>query len=180
LKATVSDQESKIKALQELLNNANTRREVQEKEHLETHRRLLNIESTLAAAASGENSRELTNAKAGSSMDRGGKFTEETQKHTLSNMNGPNGKEEVAMDELEQNVNALFESVKANAAKQNADIEGSREEVSNYVISSTPNTNISASPSRFLLSLPFLAAGIQYFQLPLITKFLAHPLRRKG
>lgn len=142
LKATVNDQESKIKALQQLLNNANTRREVQEKEHLETHRRLLNIESTLAAAASGENSLELTNAEAESSTDRGDKFTE-IQKHTLSNTNGPTGKEEDALDELEQNVNALFESVKANSAKQKADIEGSREEVSNCVISSTPKSTIS-------------------------------------
>lgn len=143
MKATVNDQESKIKALQELLNNANTRREVQEKQHLETHRRLLNMESTLAAAASGENSLEPTNAKAGNSMDRGGKFTEENQKHTPSNTNGPNSNsKEDALDELEQNVNALFESVKANSAKQKADIEGSREEVSNYVISFTPNIRI--------------------------------------
>lgn len=153
MKATVNDQESKIKALQQLLNNANTRREVQEKEHLETHRRLLNIESTLAAAAS-EKSLELTNTEAESSTDRGDKFTEESQKYTLSNANGPNGKEEDAMDELEQNVNALFESVKANSAKQKADIEGSREEVSNYVISSTPNTNISG----VAISLPDPAA----------------------
>lgn len=143
MKATVNDQESKIKALQELLNNSNTRREVQEKEHLQTHRRLLNIEYTLAAAARGENSLELTNAEAGSSTDRGDKLTVENQKHTLSNTNGPTGKEEDAMDELEQNVNALFESVKANSAKQRADIEGSREEVSNYVISSTPKSTIS-------------------------------------
>lgn len=176
MKTTVNDQESKIKALQELLNDANIRREVQENQHLETHRRLLNIESTLAAAASGENSLELTNAKAGNSMDREGKFTEENQKHTLSNTNGPNGKEEDAMDELEQNANALFESVKANSAKQKADIEGRREEVSNYVISSTPNIHISG----VAISLPFLAAGIQCFQLPLITKFLAHSLRRKS
>lgn len=141
LKATVNDQESKIKALQQLLNNANTRREVQEKEHLETHRRLLNIESTLAAAASGENSLELTNAEAESSTDRVDKFTQ-NQKHTLSNKNGPTGKGD-AMDELEQNVNALLESVKANSAKQKAEIEGSREEVSNYVISSTPKSTIS-------------------------------------
>lgn len=143
MKAAVKDQESKIKVLQQLLNNANTGREVQEKEHLETHRRLLNIESTLAAAASGENSLESTNPEAESSTDRIDKFTGENQKHTLFNPNGPTGKEEDALDELEQNVNALFESVKANSAKQKADIEGSKEEVSNYVISSTPKSTIS-------------------------------------
>lgn len=137
MKATVSDQEMKIKALQQILNDANTRRDVQEKEHLETHRRLLNMESTLAAAARDEKSLELTNADTESSTERGDKSAEENQKNTLSN------KEEDALDELEQNVNALFESVKANSAKQQADIEGSREEVSNYAISSTPKSTIS-------------------------------------
>lgn len=138
MKATVSDQEMKIKALQQILNDANTRRDVQEKEHLETHRRLLNMESTLAAAARDEKSLELTNAD----TERD-KSAEENQKNTLSNTNEPTGKEEDALDELEQNVNALFESVKASSAKQQADIEGSREEVSNYAISSTPKSTIS-------------------------------------
>lgn len=149
MKATVSDQEMKIKALQQILNDANTRRDVQEKEHLETHRRLLNMESTLAAATRDEKSLELTNADTESSTDRGDKSTEENQKNTLSNTNEPTGKEEDALDELEQNVNALFESVKANSAKQQADIEGSREEVSNYAISSTPKSTISGVAISF-------------------------------
>lgn len=143
MKATVNNQEAKIKALQQLLNNANIRSEVQQKEHLETHRRLLNIESALAAAAIGKNSLELTNAETESCTDRGDNFTEENQKYTLSNTNGPADKEKDALNDLEQNANVLFGSVKANYAKQKADVEGSREEVSNYVISSTPNATIS-------------------------------------
>lgn len=187
MKATVNDQESKIKALQQLLNDAKTRREVQEKEHLETHRRLLNIESTLAAAARDEKSLGLKNADRESSTNRGDKLTKENQKHTQPNTNGPSGKEEDALDELEQNVNALFESVKANPAKQQADIEGSREEVSNHVISSTPKSTISgvaislpppAAISCNRNSMLSSAANYQPFSTPSPTKKLRTALSR--
>lgn len=187
MKATVNDQESKIKALQQLLNDANTRREAQEKEHLETHRRLLNIESKLAAAARGEKSPELTHADPESSTDCGDNLIEENQKHMQSNTNGPTSKEEDALDELEQNVNALFESVKANSAKQQADIEGSREEVSNYVISSTPKSAISgvaislpppAAISCSRNSMLSTAANHRPFSTPSPTKKLKTALSR--
>lgn len=187
MKATVNDQESKIKALQQLLNDANTRREAQEKEHLETHRRLLNIESKLAAAARGEKSPELTHADPERSTDCGDNLIEENQEHMQSNTNGPTSKEEDALDELEQNVNALFESVKANSAKQQADTEGSREEVSNYVISSTPKSTISgvaislpppAAISCSRNSMLSTAANHRPFSTPSPTKKLKTALSR--
>lgn len=187
MKATVDDQESKIKSLQQLLNDANTRREAQESEHLETHRRLLNIESKLAAAAQGEKSRELTYADSESSTGRGDNLVKENQKHTQSNINGSASKEEDALDELEQNVNALFESVKANSAKQQADIEVSREEVSNYVISSTPKSIISdvaiSPPPPVAIScsrntMLSTAANHQPFSTPSPTKKLRTALSR--
>lgn len=126
-----------------------------EKEYLETHRKLLNIELTATAASSGKKSLELLNAEAEGSTDRGDKFTEENQKHTLSNTNGPTDKVKFTLNDLGQSINALSGSVKGNFAKQKADTEDSKEEVSNYVPSFTANAAISGVP---LLSLPPPAA----------------------
>lgn len=149
LKATVKDQDAKIKALQQLLDNSNIRQQLGEKEPLETFRKLLNIESTVTAASSGKKSLELTNGEAESSTDREDKFTE-NQKHTLSNTNPPTREGKFALNDLGQRV-------KGNSTKQRADTEESREEVSNYVPSFTPTnaTTISGIP---LLSLPPPAA----------------------
>lgn len=76
-------------------------------------------------------------------------MTEKNQKLAQSITNGPTGEEEDVLDELEQNVNALFESVKANSAKQQAD-KASRDEVSDYVISSAPKS----TTSGLAISLP--------------------------
>lgn len=155
MKATVNGQEEKLRALQQLLDNANIRRRLLENEYLETHQKLLNIESKVAAASSGKNFLELTNAEAECSTDRGDNFTEENQKHTLSDTNGPTDNVKFALNDLGQSINALSGSVKANSAKQKADTEDSQEEVSNYLSSFTANATISGVP---LLSLPPPAA----------------------